>query len=76
MLDAKTGKPRTIIDIEKALQLTVSDESRDGLRIRAYRESPDNRSSTAEDDIVHSYPRRQTTLHESWTGRSLAAKSG
>ena len=29
MLDAKTGKSRTVIDIEKALQLTVSEESRD-----------------------------------------------
>ena len=52
MLDAKTGKSRTVIDIEKALQLTVSEESRDGLRIRAYRESADNSSSTTEDDIV------------------------
>jgi hypothetical protein len=52
MLDAQTGKPRTVIDIAKAAELCVSEESRDGLRIPAYRESPDSSSSTTEDDIV------------------------
>ena len=33
-IDGKTGKPRTIIDIEKAAQLTVSEVSRDGLRLK------------------------------------------
>ena len=41
-LDAKTGKPRTVIDIAKAAELCVSEESRDGLRIRKYRGSPDS----------------------------------
>jgi hypothetical protein len=30
----KTGMPRTIIDIEKAARLRVSEESRDGVRFR------------------------------------------
>ena len=37
MLDGKTGKPRSIIDVEKAARLTVSEENRDGLRFRPYR---------------------------------------
>jgi hypothetical protein len=52
MLDANTGKPRTIIDIERAAHLTMSEESRDGLRRRKCRQSPDSSSSTTEDDIV------------------------
>ena len=52
MLDAKTGKPRTVIDIAKAAELCVSEESRDGLRRRKCRQSPDSSSSTTEDDIV------------------------
>jgi hypothetical protein len=52
MLDAQTGKPRTVVDIAKAAELCVSEESRDGLRIQAYRESPDSDSQAAEDDIV------------------------
>jgi hypothetical protein len=52
MLDANTGKPRTIIDIEKAAKLTMSEESRDGLRRRKYRESPASDSQAAEADIV------------------------
>jgi hypothetical protein len=39
MLDANTGKPRTIIDIERAAKLTVSEVNRDGLRLRKYRET-------------------------------------
>ena len=34
MLDGKTGRPRTIVDIEKAAKVRVSEESRDGLRFR------------------------------------------
>jgi hypothetical protein len=34
MLDGKTGIPRTIVDIEKAAKVRVSEESRDGLRFR------------------------------------------
>jgi hypothetical protein len=52
MVDANTGKPRTIIDIERAAKLTVSEESRDGLRIRKYRGSPDSTPPTAEDEVV------------------------
>ena len=37
LLDGKTGIPRTTINIEKAAQLTVSEENRDGLRFRPYR---------------------------------------
>ena len=52
MLDANTVKPRTIIDIEKAAHLTMIEESRDGLRRRKCRQSPDRDSQAAEDDIV------------------------
>ena len=34
LLDGKTGKPRIIVDIEKAAKVRVSEESRDGLRFR------------------------------------------
>ena len=34
MLDGKTGIPRTIINIEKAAKLRITDESRHGLRFR------------------------------------------
>jgi hypothetical protein len=34
MLDGKTGISRTIVDIEKAAKVRVSEESRDGLRFR------------------------------------------
>jgi len=52
MLDANTGKPRTTIDIAKAAELCVSEESRDGLRIRKYRGSPDSTPPAAEDEAV------------------------
>jgi hypothetical protein len=52
MLDAKTGKPRTVIDIAKAAELCVSEESRDGLRIRKYRGSPDSTPPAAEDEVT------------------------
>ena len=42
MLDGKTGVPRTIVNIEKAAKLMVSEESRGGLRFRRYRQSTDN----------------------------------
>jgi hypothetical protein len=51
-VDANTGKPRTLIDIEKAAKLTVSEESRDGLRVRKYRESPDSGAQMPEDEIL------------------------
>ena len=42
MLDGKTGMPRTTINIEKAAKLSVTEESRDGLRFRKYRENTDS----------------------------------
>ena len=52
MLDANTGKPRTVVDIAKVAKLCASEESRDGLRIRKYRGSPDSTPLTAEDEAV------------------------
>ena len=52
MLDANTGKPRTVVDIAKVAKLCASEESRDGLRIRKYRGSPDSTPPTAEDEAV------------------------
>jgi hypothetical protein len=46
------GKPRTVIDIAKAAELCVSEESRDGLRIRKDRGSSDSTPPTAEDEAV------------------------
>ena len=34
MLDGKTGRPHTIINIEKAAKLRVAEESKNGLRFR------------------------------------------
>ena len=45
MLDGNTGIPRTIINIEQAGQLTVSEKSRDGLRFRKWRGNPDNQTT-------------------------------
>jgi hypothetical protein len=39
--DGKTGRPRTLINVEKAAELMVSEENRAGLRLRKYRESTD-----------------------------------
>ena len=41
MCDGKTGIPRTIINIEMGAKLTVSEESRDGLRFRKWGGNPD-----------------------------------
>lgn len=38
LLDGKTGRPRTIIDIEKAAKLRTVEESVKGLRFKPYRE--------------------------------------
>jgi hypothetical protein len=40
MLDGKTGKPRTIIDIEKAAKLTVLENERSGPRFISWRPRP------------------------------------
>jgi hypothetical protein len=53
MFDGKKGKPRTVIDIEKAARLRVTEESRDGLRFRNV--TPAGNPYTAEgdqDDVV------------------------
>jgi hypothetical protein len=41
MLDANTGMPRTIIDIEKAAKLTVEENSSYGPRVRKWKPMPD-----------------------------------
>ena len=50
MRDGKTGMPRTIINIEKAAGLKVTDERRDGLRFRRY-VNPDNSPPSPEADL-------------------------
>ena len=50
MCDGKTGIPRTIINIEKAAGLQVTEERRDGLRFRRY-VNPDNSPSSPEADL-------------------------
>ena len=52
LLNGKTSKSRTITDIGRAAKLTVSEESRDGLRIRKHRENPDTRSYSPEEGRV------------------------
>jgi hypothetical protein len=42
VLDGRTGKARTLVNIEKAAKLRVTEEDRDGLRYRKYVEHPDN----------------------------------
>jgi hypothetical protein len=51
MLDGKTGKPRTIIDIEKAALLTA-EEGRDAPRFRRFRrveEAPTRQKAVGDD---------------------------
>jgi hypothetical protein len=48
MLDGKTGRPRTIVNIEKAAKVRASDESRDGLRFRPV--NPDIAPPSPEED--------------------------
>jgi hypothetical protein len=40
MLDGKTGKPGTIIDIEKAAELTIEESSKQPLRFRKWKPTP------------------------------------
>ena len=49
MLDGKTGRPRTIVDIERAAHLTT-EEGPWGPRFVKYRKSVVDRSQTAETD--------------------------
>jgi hypothetical protein len=53
MLDGKTGRPRTIINIEQAARLQVSEESRDGLRLRKWGGNPDKSSYSPEEQLSH-----------------------
>lgn len=48
ILDGKTHKPRTLIDIVKAARWSLTEESRDGFRLRKWRENPDSNTRTAE----------------------------
>jgi hypothetical protein len=60
ILNGKTGRPRSVIDIEKAATLRVTEESRDGLRFRNV--NPAGGPYTAggaHDDKCHS-PRKNT----------------
>jgi hypothetical protein len=50
LLDGKTGRPRTIIDIEKAARLCTRDESRNGLRFRRHVD-PASEGSAAETGV-------------------------
>ena len=52
MLDANTGKPALSSTSRRLAKLCASEESRDGLRIRKYRGSPDSTPPTAEDEAV------------------------
>ena len=48
MLDGKTGKPRTIIDIERAAKLCTVERSRDGLRFDKVELTPRGAPSSPE----------------------------
>jgi hypothetical protein len=51
--DGNTGKPRTVVDVEKAAGLMVIEEDRGGLRLRKYREVGDVFSQSRESAPVH-----------------------
>jgi hypothetical protein len=48
VLDGKTNKPRSRINIERSAKLRGTEESRGGLRFRKYSETPDNSPHTGE----------------------------
>jgi len=50
MLDGKTGKPRTIVDIEKAAKLTV-EETGSVPRFRKYRERGGSEAHSPEEAV-------------------------
>jgi hypothetical protein len=52
MLDGKTGKPRIIIDLEKAAGLITSVENRSGLRFRKSPRATDNAPPSLETGSV------------------------
>jgi hypothetical protein len=58
-VDAHTGRPRTVIDIDQAAKLTVEENSGYGPRVRKWKPMPDKARQlcdgsppTAEDDLV------------------------
>ena len=51
-LDGKTGKPRTVINIEKAAKLVTTEENRSGLRFRKPSRATDNSPSSPETGVV------------------------
>jgi hypothetical protein len=50
--DGKTGRPRTIIHIDKAAELMVVERSRDGLCLEIYRDSPRSDAYSPEEPQV------------------------
>jgi hypothetical protein len=51
VVDGKTAKPRTLVNIEKAARIRVTEEDRDGLRIRRYGENPDSGAAAGEPSL-------------------------
>ena len=52
MLNGKNGKPRTVINIEKAAKLVTTEENRSGLRFRKPPRDTDNSPSSLETGAV------------------------
>ena len=52
LLDGKTGRPRTLINIEKAAKLVTTEENRSGLRLRKPPKDTDNSPSSLETGAV------------------------
>ena len=52
LLDGKTGRPRTLINIEKAAKLVTTEENRSGLRFRKPPRVTDNSPSSPETGVV------------------------
>jgi len=48
IFESNTRKPRTLVDVEKAAGWVLSEEDRDGFRLRRWRENPDSSAQTAE----------------------------
>jgi hypothetical protein len=51
LCDGKTGKPRTVIDVEKAAKLTV-EEAADAPRFRKYRERRGSEGYSREEAVI------------------------
>lgn len=52
MLDGKTGKPRTVINIEKAAGIITTEENRSGLRFRKPPRRADNSPPSPESKVA------------------------